>query len=72
MWYIILYNIGQKYRAWVLGTLIYDGVKLERREDRFESILNIHTIPLCHTGFLFGTVQLTSQKNLGICPPPTS
>ena len=48
------------------------GSNQKEGEDRFESILNIHTyipFPDSHTSFLFGTVQLTSQEKLGICPP---
>jgi len=44
-WLITL--AGQNW-PWVFGTLIYEGVNLERGEDWFEPFLNIHT-PLSPT-----------------------
>jgi hypothetical protein len=38
-----LITLGGQNQPWVLGTLIYKAVKLERREDWFEPILNTHT-----------------------------
>jgi hypothetical protein len=48
-------------RPWALGTLIYEGVKLQRREEWLETV-NIHTSlssTLNHI-FLFASLQLSS------------
>ena len=43
-----LITLSGQNQAWVLGTLIYKAVKLERVEDWFEPILNTHA-PLSPT-----------------------
>jgi len=44
-------------RPWVLGSVIYERVKPERREEWFQP-------PLSPTFFLFAPLQLSSQRNL--------
>jgi hypothetical protein len=69
-------------RPWVLGTLIYEGVKLERGEDRFEPVLNrqTHISPHSHPIFFIWSSSAQQPKEKlflgrkkywrGICPPP--
>jgi len=44
--------MGGEIRPWVLGTLIYEDVKLERGEDGLDLVLYMHTPPT-FTPFLF-------------------
>jgi len=59
--------VGQNI-AWVLGTLGYVGVGLERGEDCFEPVLNVHT-PLSSPfspkfSFIAPPFQLVNQNKI--------
>jgi len=62
-WLMTLMGGGRANRLWVLGTLIYEGVKLERWDDLCEPVLNNQTplFPLSLKLFLFAPLQLSSQ-----------
>jgi hypothetical protein len=50
---------GRQNRLWVLGTLIYEGIKLEREKECFE------------TGFNIQKAAPSLSPQFFICPSPT-
>jgi len=71
-------TLGRQNQPWLLGALTYKGVELERRENWFEPVLNIHTvlsptvIPVFYFPFCSSeakTTILRHKKYLGNLPP---